>query len=93
MPRDQVSVAITIYEATATPSWNVRFVVLDKHRWIFYKIQEQMGTGYWHPDSLQKNPPGGSFPNWMAIEVNGNKEIYEQSEANGLLRIVKKPLN
>ena len=93
MSRDQVTVAVTIYEATTTPNWKVRFVVLDKHRRIFYKIQEQMGSGYWHPDSLQRNPPGAVYPNWMIIEVNGIKDVYEQSETNGLLRIVKKPLS
>jgi len=93
MSRDQVGVNITIYEGTTTPSWKVRFVVLDKHRWIFRKIQEEMGSGYWHPESLQKKPPGGTYPNWVTLEVKGIKEVYESSEQNDLLRIVKKPLN
>jgi hypothetical protein len=93
MTRDQVSVSITDYEET-TPGWKVRFVVRDKHRWMFNKIQEQMGHGYWHPDSLRQNPPGGSYPNWIIIAVKGTKEVYEQSEHDhrDLLKIVKKPL-
>jgi hypothetical protein len=97
----------TYNEATST--WNkskVRFIVFKKHRWvsnalnetlnkmwIFNKIQEQMGEEYWHPDSLRQNPPGGTYPNWIIIEVNGTKEVYESSEPNDLLGIVKKTLN
>jgi hypothetical protein len=105
MTRDQVNVTIIIYESTydkATSTWNkskVRFIVFKKHRWIFNalnkmwvfnKIQEQMGEEYWHPDSLRQNPPGGTYPNWTIVEVNGTKDVYEQSEFNDLLRIVKK---
>jgi len=69
----------------------MRFVVRDKHRWFFQKIQEEIGYGYWHPDSLRKNPPGGTYPNWIIIDVNGTNEVYESSEPNDLLGIVKKP--
>jgi hypothetical protein len=93
MSRDRLSVAITVYEATTTPQWKARFVVLDKRRWIFRKVQEEIGYGYWHPDSLREKHPGGTYPNWMIIEVKGTNEVYESSEANDLLRIVKKPLN
>jgi hypothetical protein len=93
MSRDQVSVTITEYaeyEATITPEWKMRFVIQDNRHWFFNTIQEQMGIGYWHPDSLRQNPPGGTYPHWIIIEVNGTKEVYEQSEANDLLTIVKK---
>jgi len=88
--RDQVSVAITIYEATTTPKWKVRFVIRDKRRWIFSTIQEQRGEGYWHPDSEREKAPAGTYPNWVIIDVGGKKDVYEQSEANDLVRIVKK---
>jgi hypothetical protein len=88
--RNQVSVTITDYEATTIPGWKVRFVIRDNRHWFFNTIQEQMGIGYWHPDSLRQNPPGGTYPHWIIIEVNGTKEVYEQSEANDLLTIVKK---
>jgi hypothetical protein len=88
--RDQVSVKITIYEATTTLQWKVRFEIQDKRRWVFKTIQEDFGYGYWHPDSLRKSPPGGTYPNWIVIEAKGTKEVYESSEANDLLKIVKK---
>ena len=88
--RDQVGVKITIYEATTTLQWKVRFEIQDKRRWVFKTIQEDLGYGYWHPDSLRKNPPGGTYPNWIVIEAKGTKEVYESSEANDLLKIVKK---
>jgi len=93
MSRDQLNVDITVYEATTTPQWKVRFVVLNKRRWIFRKVQEEIGDGYWHPDSLREKHPGGTYPNWVILEVNGTKEVYEQSEANDLLKIVKRPLS
>jgi hypothetical protein len=49
-----------------------------------------MGYGYWHPDSEREKTPAGTYPNWVVIEVNGMKDTYEQSEANDLLKIVKK---
>lgn len=88
--RDEVSVAITIYEATTTPQTKVRFVVRNKRTGRI--IQEAMGIGYWHPDSKREKAPAGTYPKWEIIEVNGTKEVYEQSEFNDLLRIVKKPL-
>jgi len=50
-----------------------------------------MGRGYWHPESLRQNSPGGNFPNWVIIDVKGTEEIYEQSDGNhqDLVRIVK----
>jgi hypothetical protein len=91
--RSQLSVTITVYEATTTPKWKLRFVVRDNSRLIFKTIQEETGYGYWHPDSLRKNPPGGSFPNWIIVEVKGTQEVYQQSKLNDLLKIVKKPLS
>jgi len=86
--RDQVSVTITRYEATTTPQWKERLVVRNKTSGRI--IQEIIGTGYWHPDSEREKAPAGTYPNWVIIEVNGTKEVYEQSEANDLLKIVKK---
>jgi hypothetical protein len=90
MTRDQANVRITIYEATTSPQWKVRFEIRNKRRWFFKTIQKDYGYGYWHPDSLRRSPPGGTFPNWIVIEVKGTKEVYESSEANDLLKIVKK---
>src|ERR1035437_4992802 len=50
--RDEVRVTITRYEATTTPQWKVRFVVRNKRTW--WMIQEAIGYGYWHPDSVEK---------------------------------------
>jgi hypothetical protein len=86
--RDEVGVAITTYEATTTPQWKERFVVRNTKTGQI--IQEAMGIGYWHPDSERDKAPAGTFPNWVIIEVNGTKEVYEQSEANDLLKIVAK---
>jgi hypothetical protein len=86
--RDEVSVTITTYEATTIPQWKERFVVRDKRSGRI--IQEAIGSGYWHPDSEREKAPAGTYPNWVIIEVNGTKDIYEQSEANDLLKIVKK---
>jgi len=90
--RDHVSVLITDYEATTTPQWKVRFVIYDNRHWFFNTIQEQMGIGYWHPDSEREKAPAAIYPHWIIIEVNGTKDVYEQSESNDLLKIVKKPL-
>ncbi|MGO9243562.1 MAG: hypothetical protein ACLP0A_11440 [Verrucomicrobiia bacterium] len=68
-------------------------MVRDKRRWFFQKIQEEIGCGYWHPDSEREKAPAGTFPNWVVIEVKGTKEVYEQSEPNDFLKIVKKPLS
>ncbi len=87
--RDQVSVTITRYEATTTPTWKVRFVVQGTRQGV---LQEEVGYGYWHPDSEREKTPAGTYPNWVIIEVKGTKEVYEQSESNDFLRIVKKPL-
>jgi hypothetical protein len=87
--RDQVSVTITRYEATTTPKWKVRIVVRVARQGV---LQEEIGYGFWHPDSEREKIPAGAYPNWVIIEVKGTKEVYEQSEANDLLRIVKKPL-
>ena len=89
MKRDQVSVTLTDYEQ-ATPGWKVRFEFRDKRKWFFSKIQEEWGHGDWHPESLRKNPPGGTYPNWIIIDVNGTNEVYEHSERNDLRKIVKK---
>jgi len=86
--RDGVNVTITAYEATTTPKWKVKFQVRDKKTGRI--IQEVIGSGYWHPDSEREKAPAGTYPNWVIIEVNGTKDIYEQSEANDLLKIVKK---
>jgi len=83
-----VSVSITTYEATTTPQWKERFVVRDSKSGRI--IQEVIGTGYWHPDSEREKAPAGTYPNWVIIEVNGTKEVYEQSEKNDLLKIVKR---
>jgi hypothetical protein len=91
--RRDVNVDITIYEATTTLKRRIRFVVHDKRRWVFNTIQEATGYGYWHPDSEREKAPAGTYPNWEIVDVNGTKEVYEQSEANNLLRIVKKPLS
>jgi hypothetical protein len=91
--RDQVSITITRYEATDTSKWKVRFVVREKRRWFSQKIQEEIGYGYWHPDSAREKTPAGNYPNWIIIEIKGTKEVYEQSEPNDLLRIVTKPLS
>jgi hypothetical protein len=86
--REQVSVAITVYEATTTPQWKERFVIRDRKSGRV--LQEAMGYGYWHPDSEREKAPAGTYPNWVIVEVNGTKEVYEQSESHDLLRIVKK---
>src|SRR5664280_1211330 len=77
--RDGVNVTITAYEATTTPKWKVKFQVRDKKTGRI--IQEVIGSGYWHPDSEREKAPAGTYPNWVIIEVNGTKDIYEQSEA------------
>jgi len=94
MTRDQVSITITDYEDTA-PGWKVRFVIKNKRRWIFNTIEERMGHGCWHPESLRQNSPGGTCPNWVIIDVKGTKDTYEQSDCNhrDLLRIVKGTLD
>ena len=89
-PRNQVSITIVDYEATTTPRYKFRFVIRNKRRWIFKTIQEQMGVGYWHPDSDREKSPASIYPHWVIIEVNGTKEVYEQLEHNDLLKIVKK---
>ncbi len=86
--RDEVSVTITTYEATTTPRWKEKFQVRDKRNGRI--IQEAIGSGYWHGDSEREKAPSATYPNWVIIEVNGTNDIYEQSEANDLLRIVKK---
>jgi hypothetical protein len=53
-------------------------------------IQEAIGSGYWHPDSAREKAPAGAYPIWVIIEVNGKKDVYEQSGLNNLLKIVKK---
>jgi hypothetical protein len=68
-------------------------VIRDKRRWFFQKIQEELGYGYWHPDSEREKAPAGIYPKWVIIEVKGTKEVYEQSEPNDFLKIVKKPLS
>jgi hypothetical protein len=86
--RAEVSVAITSYEATTRGTWKEKIAVRDKRNGRI--IQEDMGSGYWHPDSERDKAPAGTYPNWVIIEVNGTNDIYEQSEANDLLKIVKK---
>ncbi len=86
--RDAVSVTITTYEATTSPQWKERFLVRDRKSGQI--IQEAMGVGYWHPDSERLKAPAATYPNWVIIEVSGTKEVYEQSEANDLLKIVKR---
>jgi len=92
MNRSQVNIAITVYEATTTPKWKMRFVVRAKKGLIFNTIQTETGYGYWHPDSLRNNPPGGNFPNWIIVEVKRTKEVYQQTGLNDLLKIVNKSL-
>jgi hypothetical protein len=86
--RDEVSVTITTYEATTTPSWKEKFKVRDKRNGRI--IQQAMGTGYWHPDSEREKAPAATYPNWVIIEVNGQKDVYQQSGSNDFLKIVKK---
>ncbi len=86
--RSDVSVKITAYESTTTPQWKERFVVLDRRSGRI--IQDAIGSAFWHPDSEREKAPAGTYPNWVIAEVNGIKDIYEQSERNDLLRIVKK---
>jgi hypothetical protein len=94
--RDQVSVIITDYERTTGTSsnsgWDVRCEVRYKRWRLSRKIQTERGYGYWHPESLRKQTPGGTYPNWIVIEVKGIKEVYEHNAANDLLKIVMKPL-
>lgn len=90
MTRDQVSVTIIEYEPMFTSKSKEIFIVKDNRGKV---IQKEVGYGYWHPDSARKKIPAATFPNWTIIEVNGTKEVYEQSEKNDLLKIVKKPLN
>ena len=86
--RDEVSVKITTYEATTNPTWKEKFEVRDKRNGRI--IQDALGSGYWHPDSEREKAPAGTYPNWVIIEVNGKKDVYEQSGLNDLLKIVKK---
>ena len=86
--RDQINITITRYEATTTPKWKVRFLVQDK---AGKTIRDEIAYGYWHPDSEREKAPAATYPNWVIIEANGTKEVYEQSGPNNLLRIVKKP--
>jgi hypothetical protein len=86
--RDGVNVTITAYEATTTPTWKEKFEVRDKRNGRI--IQEAIGSGYWHPDSEHEKAPAGTYPNWVIIEVNGKKDVYEQSGLNDLLKIVRK---
>jgi len=89
MTHDQVKIEIVRYEATFTPKCKVRFVVSDNQGHI---LQEQIGYMSWHPASLREKIPAGTYPNWTVVEVKGTNQVYEQSEANDLLRIVNKPL-
>jgi hypothetical protein len=73
--RDEVSVTITSYESTTTPSWKEKFEVRDKRNGRI--IQQAMGTGYWHPDSEREKAPAGTYPNWVIVEVNGKKDVYQ----------------
>ncbi len=86
--RDRISVTITTYEATTAPKWKEKFEVQDKGSGRI--IQEAIGYGYWHPDSEREKAPAGTYPNWVIVEINGTEEVYEQSEANNLLKIVKR---
>ena len=85
--RDEVGVTITEYESTTTPQWKVRFVVRNKKTGRI--IQQAIGSGYWHPDSEQQKAPAGTYPNWVVIEVEGTKDVYEQAQPNDLLGIIK----
>jgi hypothetical protein len=87
--RKDVDVTITDYEATTTPEWKVKFVVRDAA--TGRRLQEALGRGYWHPDSEREKAPAATYPHWVIIEVNGSKDVYEQSERNDLIKIVKKP--
>jgi len=87
MSRNQITVTIIQYEATTSPRWRVRFVLKDLRG---RTLKEEIGYGYWHPDSYRERAPAGTYPNWVIMEAGGAKEVYEQSEANDLLRIVKK---
>ena len=85
-PKD-AQIAITDYEATTMSEWKVKFVIRDKA--TGQRLPDVMGIGYWHPDS--ERVPQPIYPNWIVIQVNGIKDVYQQSEANDLLKIVKKP--
>ena len=88
--RDQVTVTIVRYEEETSSKSKVRFIVRNKRRWIFSTIQEKIGEEYWHPDSALVKKPASTYPNWVFIEADGIKEVYEQSERNDLLKIVQK---
>jgi hypothetical protein len=85
--RPDIAVSITDYEATTAASWKVKISVKDKT--TGRKIHEAMGIGYWHPDSAREKAPAAVYPHWFIIEVNGVSDIYEQSEHNNLLKIVR----
>ena len=80
-------VRIYHYEATTSPKWKVKFVLEDNNG---RTLLEKTGTGNWHPDSLAQGTPAMRRPNWVIIEVDGTRDVYEQSESNNLLIIVKK---
>src|SRR5438128_1993409 len=53
--REQIDVTITRYEETVNNKWKHRFVVQDKNNGKV--LQEEIGYGYWHPDSLREKAP------------------------------------
>ena len=75
-PND-ITITLTEYEATTT-QWKVRFIIKEKKDGRV--LREAIGYGYWHPDSEREKAPASTYPNWVIIDVNGAKDVYEQSE-------------
>lgn len=86
--RDSISITITRYEVNTSPKWKCRFTVRNKGSGRM--MLNVIGYGSWHPDSERHGAPAIVYPNWVVIEVDGIKEVYEQSGSNDLLKIVKK---
>ena len=84
--RSEVDVTMTLYTANSS-RWKVHFVFKSKSGKVFMK---KNGEAFWHPDSARQPTPGSVFPNWIVVEVDNTLEVYEQSESNDLLKIVKK---
>jgi hypothetical protein len=84
-----VRIKINRYEATAGKKWKVRVIV---HTDAGRTLADKIGYSYWHSQSEKEARPAGTFPNWTIFEIEGTKDVYEQSEFNDLLKIVDKPL-
>lgn len=89
IPRENLTVEITIFEAYEYRPGKVSFKIFDSNG---KKLTTATGTWEWHPISLKRIKEGNAgVPSWTIIKVNGTTEVYEQGPRNNLLRIVGDP--